>query len=1635
MKEKDEEKLSKVVLDWLTNIVTFITILAGILGVFLPDQTNAEKYAWGLFIPLAVLSAIFIYLRYSRLQKKKIAKVTQPLAASATLRGLLPFEDGDPLPGRGRDVQDLYTLVANSTFRFGVVWGESGCGKTSMLRAGLVPRLRESGNLPVYVPKPGSDPMDAIRSVLIRMIPDLTEDRESTLNQLLTTFTKKDARVVIILDQFEEFFLSNRTAKSRTAFIKWLQNETQRSGNPVAVLVAIRADFFAQLQNFAPHIPEPTSIRTSYQLQNFDTEQAKQIFSEAAQADGIAFEPDLIHAIIDELAVEEFVRPAELQVVGSRLKRRNITTLNKYGALGGARGILSSYIHDEIKQSSNEHVARLILRLMCAEVSETKALSDLSLDEIVRGVQGGPGNSTAPDGVRPAEVRNILEQFVSARVLLRTDEGKYNLAHDYLAPYVTAATEGVETHTERANKLLKRYVSEYRDDPKFRIPFRRLRFITKYASTETRQISRAQEVVQKSRRAYWSLIASPLLLVGLLYLFLACSYYFDMDGYGYVVIRSGHPKFEYVPGFDQVVIQTNVTNSDLLDGARDVIVAGDVTGFWLDRTPGGAQLWGQQLTTLVGYDDGTRMLRWIDPSILVDQLGSEDSHLDAYYALNSLASISPEHITPKLQLEMLRQLSANDARNQDEIISLFDTLSEYLPQYDDRVMQELLHLLNDDNPDVRWAAVQILRSYAAYKPEQVSQEILAGYLQRLGDPNENVQAVAIDALQSAMRAEPSLITSDFFEDIMSLLANGNEAESQGAVDLLQTVQKTAPEQITTTRLQTIIDLLDSENPGTRASAATLLGIMFPYHPDQANSVNMQKVSSLLDDPNSDVRSGALKAITPIASAARQFLTPEFASKAAFLLGDPDPQVRMAAVSTTSRIMQSAPEMLSPEDIKALAGMLADPDLGVRSRASSALQDVVNLPITTPPPEYGQALVPLLEEELETRETVVYLLGELARINPEAVPSNTVEALLPLLGDANWATSVNVRQSIVKIAQSDPAGLTPEAFLQIRTLAEEGDAGTRSEAITLLGDLVAVIPQQYTNQTLDQIFTLLAREDWDVRFQAYYAYKQLIALRPDVFTPDHIEKLFTLLEEQGTSAQEVNFRNSILNCILSMAQARPDLIPTNATDRLLPLLYENNTSPITETLRTIIRIGPEYVSAEQVQMLIETLPQAGFMGQSNISLVLTEVATSRPEQITPEVTQALLDLLTTNNADYYNEVAPILSPIFQKDLNSNNRQILQSRVQLLNLKGTDTSSNTTLQLNAIKVIEIMTRASPETITPDVLSEISSLFSKGDSLVDTEAIQAVGNIMEARPDLITPEIVQALFGFVDRHGDQIGLDVAFDRIASSRPDLFTPEVVDQVRNLFDDDAESHRAAAYGIAGYIIRADPRHADPELIKQITVAVLMDDSNYVRSGASFDLAGILASDSARFLPIVIEETNSLIKAEGVQNLANLQTVLYLIVQYDPEAIPPDMARELLLLFDVSSENAEVLMESNIQALVLATQKYLSAAEIEALIARLENVQGGYSMEPAYTLGQVAKFRPDLFPTETLETLYALLKNDRSADERNGAVEALYYISAADPDLKETITLDMLALANNPKPHWRLAAGEVLEKIASLDQP
>ena len=260
-------------------------------------------------------------------------------------------------------------------------------------------------------------------------------------------------------------------------------------------------------------------------------------------------------------------------------------------------------------------------------------------------------------GLSSNPLLRTLKQFVTARVLIRTDENKYNLAHDYLAPYVQTATEGTETNAERANRLLKRYTAEYREDPKSRIPLRNILTISKYASPDLKDKQKTQELLKKSKGSYYTIAAFPLLIIAFLYAFLASSYYFSIEN-SYVVLRSGHPQLKIVPGFDKIVIQTNFKEEDLISEKRSDFLAERVIGFWIRRTENSSLMWGKQILPYLDIATRLQTLRLVDSPELVNLL--EDNETDirsgAANTFGIIAEADSEIITPEVVPKLIELL-------------------------------------------------------------------------------------------------------------------------------------------------------------------------------------------------------------------------------------------------------------------------------------------------------------------------------------------------------------------------------------------------------------------------------------------------------------------------------------------------------------------------------------------------------------------------------------------------------------------------------------------------------------------------------------------------------------------------------------------------------------------------------------------------------------------------------------------------------------------------------------------------------------------------------------------------------------------------------------------------------------------
>jgi hypothetical protein len=219
--------------------------------------------------------------------------------------GLASFgeEDAAYFHGRNRLVEDLLAASARAldTARPLVVVGPSGAGKTSLLHAGLLPRLREGAPGPpgaeswsCIILTPGERPLLRLADELHAEADSLRADPGSAAR--LVRDLAGERRMALIVDQSEELFTTCRAPSDRESFVRAL---TAMAGAGVLVVLALRADFYGQAQL----LPELADALLDNQVLAgpMRKEELRAAIEEPAAVAGLTFEDGLVDLLLHEL--------------------------------------------------------------------------------------------------------------------------------------------------------------------------------------------------------------------------------------------------------------------------------------------------------------------------------------------------------------------------------------------------------------------------------------------------------------------------------------------------------------------------------------------------------------------------------------------------------------------------------------------------------------------------------------------------------------------------------------------------------------------------------------------------------------------------------------------------------------------------------------------------------------------------------------------------------------------------------------------------------------------------------------------------------------------------------------------------------------------------------------------------------------------------------------------------------------------------------------------------------------------------------------------------------------------------------------------------------------------------------------
>jgi YD repeat-containing protein len=357
--------------------------------------------------------------------------------------GLRPFEIDEADIFFGREEQTDELLSRLNTTRFLAIIGASGCGKSSLVRAGMIPALETgfmaaAGSRWQFVQmRPGSHPIRRLATALIEQAHILPEDMDRTdalgfLNATLRrgpiglvealnhTPLPPQTNLLVLVDQFEEIFRFRREGDrdEADAFVALLIASAQQRDMPIYVAITMRSDFIGDCALFNG-LPEALN-QSQYLTPRLTREQQHMAIVGPARVFGGDVEPELVNSLLNEMGTDPDQLPllqhllmrlwdcaglpkeaANIPQTLSDMSVGRLLTMQTYEAVGGLKHALSNHIDEAYGELSDKQqsIAEMLFRRLSergtdqrdirrpTSASEIEALAGIGLEELIAVVE------------------------------------------------------------------------------------------------------------------------------------------------------------------------------------------------------------------------------------------------------------------------------------------------------------------------------------------------------------------------------------------------------------------------------------------------------------------------------------------------------------------------------------------------------------------------------------------------------------------------------------------------------------------------------------------------------------------------------------------------------------------------------------------------------------------------------------------------------------------------------------------------------------------------------------------------------------------------------------------------------------------------------------------------------------------------------------------------------------------------------------------------------------------------------------------------------------------------------------------------------------------------------------------------
>ena len=368
-----------------------------------------------------------------RLEKNLTEQAGAPVVRERNpYKNLLAYDvaDVNRFYGRYEDCRLLLERMirSDSSGRLAILHSEAGFGKSSLLRAGIMPALVGGEHLPLYV-QVTTGPLAA--TVKQSLLPDLalTPDLQSASLQgffrQVASILGEGKQVFVLLDQFERFFDAPEPVRQQfvSELSRCLNDEYQSS----RWLISIRSSRLGYLNTFQSHITRPfANTAVLGPLTRID---ARQAIREPARLAGLIVEDSLSDGLLDDLG-DDAIDPARLQIVCHTLVAglppgEKQLTMAQYLEAGRAGGILRDYLDTVLKNNLPPADRDNAWRVL--EAVDDFGREGVTTERVTARLQAA--------GIERQESLRLLVLLEESYLIHHSDEG-YRLASDKFSPRI-----------------------------------------------------------------------------------------------------------------------------------------------------------------------------------------------------------------------------------------------------------------------------------------------------------------------------------------------------------------------------------------------------------------------------------------------------------------------------------------------------------------------------------------------------------------------------------------------------------------------------------------------------------------------------------------------------------------------------------------------------------------------------------------------------------------------------------------------------------------------------------------------------------------------------------------------------------------------------------------------------------------------------------------------------------------------------------------------------------------------------------------------------------------------------------------------------------------------------------------------